>query len=446
LAYSKISYSADGMADSFTVPFEYISQVDVQVSVNGVLKTLGTDYTFPSSSYIKFNAKPTGTVFLQRITPRDHRLVDFQDATVLTESDLDTSAKQSLFIAQESLDTAVGALRVPDTEGTGLVIPAQAVRVNTLLGFDSSGFPVPYAAGTLPNVPLTSYMAAALTKGNASALLAYISDPTTTQALSVGTATLASHAVRKDQLNVGSALSFLSLTVSASGTTSNISIAADELLLRGTDGSPLMTSHVNATLNSNTVGLGGLDTGTLSTSTWYSVWVISNGSTIGIIASLSPTNPTLPAGFTYKARVGWFRTDTTTNKYPLPFIQFGRNVIYSPTSASSLVSYPIMAANYGTAIGLPVATAAFIPPTAVSLRYQAVLFPGTASNSVAGFKVGATDQALSAQSGSWAMNNFGNTSGGEIMLVAPQGSIQYSLTVSSGGSLTLSCAGWMDNL
>lgn len=208
MAYSKITYTADGSADSFTIPFEYINKVDVQVFLNSTRLVFGTDYTFMSDTVLKFTTKPTGTVLIQRVTPRDKRLVDFQDATVLTEADLDTSAKQSLFIAQESLDTADGALRVPASEGAGLVIPTQAVRVNTLLGFDASGNPMAYSAGLLPSLPVTPFMSVALTKTTGPSMLAYLGGAPTSAlsgdssiSFSVAPATLAYHAVRKDQMD-----------------------------------------------------------------------------------------------------------------------------------------------------------------------------------------------------------------------------------------------------
>jgi hypothetical protein len=56
---------------------------------------------------------------------------------------------------------------------------------------------------------------------------------------------------------------------------------------------------------------GGMDTGSVTTSTIYYVYVIKRSDTgvVDSLFSLSPTAPTMPANYDYKQRVGWFRTD-----------------------------------------------------------------------------------------------------------------------------------------
>ncbi|MGQ0595857.1 phage tail fiber domain-containing protein [Aquabacterium sp.] len=162
MSYSKVFYTATGSADSFPIPYEYISTADLRVTVNGILKTIGTDYTFPTPSFLKFAVAPVGLVQIQRVTERGKRLVDFQDATILTEADLDTATKQALFIAQESMDTADGAVLVPQQEAS-ITIPSMTQRANTLLGFDGTGQPVAYAQGTLSGFAVSSFALPLLT-------------------------------------------------------------------------------------------------------------------------------------------------------------------------------------------------------------------------------------------------------------------------------------------
>jgi hypothetical protein len=62
-------------------------------------------------------------------------------------------------------------------------------------------------------------------------------------------------------------------------------------------------------------GNGSLDTGSVGASKTYHVFLIrkdSDGST-DILISLSATAPTMPAGYTYKRRIGCFRTDGSNN-------------------------------------------------------------------------------------------------------------------------------------
>ena len=68
-------------------------------------------------------------------------------------------------------------------------------------------------------------------------------------------------------------------------------------------------------------GVNGLDIGTETPSTWYSIWVIFNPTTntIASILSLSSTSPTLPSGYTHKQRVGWIYNDISSNFITISF-------------------------------------------------------------------------------------------------------------------------------
>lgn len=65
---SSNSYTADGTTKNFEVGFEFISEADIRVIVNGVLKTRGTDYSVQnptagngSKATIAFGTAPTNT-------------------------------------------------------------------------------------------------------------------------------------------------------------------------------------------------------------------------------------------------------------------------------------------------------------------------------------------------------------------------------------------------
>lgn len=58
---------------------------------------------------------------------------------------------------------------------------------------------------------------------------------------------------------------------------------------------------------------GGLDTGSKAVSTWYHVFLISNGTTTDALFSTSATSPTMPNGYTYKRRIGSVKTDSSGN-------------------------------------------------------------------------------------------------------------------------------------
>lgn len=153
---------------------------------------------------------------------------------------------------------------------------------------------------------------------------------------------------------------FTNLKASANGSSAQILISADEILLESAAGTYLTVRSVGATLNSSTVGANGLDVGPLEANTWYSTWIISNGTTAASIASKSATSPALPGGFTHKARTGWFRSGPTGSFFPLAFSQVGRSVVYNTTPL------PVMGSGV-VADNTAVAWATFFPPTVAKI-------------------------------------------------------------------------------
>ena len=104
---SIVNYVADGSTTTFQIPFTYISQSHVNVTVNGVSVTP----TFINDSQINLSPAPAVgfTVTIKRVTPVTP-LVDFTDGSTLFESDLDLAHKQNRFLAEESRDRSDNAI------------------------------------------------------------------------------------------------------------------------------------------------------------------------------------------------------------------------------------------------------------------------------------------------------------------------------------------------
>jgi len=106
-AASFTNHTGNGTAGPFSISFSYLSEAEVDVTVGGVLKTLTTHYTFTSGTQITFtsgNEPGNGVAInIQRDTNITAKKVDFNDGSVLTESDLDTQNDQILFAVQENL-------------------------------------------------------------------------------------------------------------------------------------------------------------------------------------------------------------------------------------------------------------------------------------------------------------------------------------------------------
>ena len=100
--------SSGSTAGPYSISFSYIDEDEVDVTVDGVLKTKTTHYTFASATTIQFtsgnNPANSAAIKFQRDTNIGTKKVDFQDGSVLTETDLDSSTDQLLFGLQELSD------------------------------------------------------------------------------------------------------------------------------------------------------------------------------------------------------------------------------------------------------------------------------------------------------------------------------------------------------
>ena len=117
--------TGNGTAGPFNVSFSYLSEAEVDVTVGGVAKTLGTHYTFSSATQITFTSgnEPGNGVAIkfQRNTNVSSKAVDFNDVSVLTEIDLDNNSDQLLFSMQEIVDSGAGS-NVQSVTGTTPIV------------------------------------------------------------------------------------------------------------------------------------------------------------------------------------------------------------------------------------------------------------------------------------------------------------------------------------
>jgi len=110
MALSYVQYEGNGTQQSFAIPFPYLdkSHIEVRVALDV------TAYTWDDPGTIRITPAPApgAVVEARRITPRDTRMVDFVDSSVLTESDLDLANTQTFYIVQEAIDIAGGTLEL----------------------------------------------------------------------------------------------------------------------------------------------------------------------------------------------------------------------------------------------------------------------------------------------------------------------------------------------
>ena len=101
------NHTGNGTEVNFSISFSYILTSDIDVTVAGVTKTLGTHYTISGSTvtFTSGNVPANGAAIkFQRDTSISTKAVDFQDGSVLTEQDLDNNTNQVLFAQQEIND------------------------------------------------------------------------------------------------------------------------------------------------------------------------------------------------------------------------------------------------------------------------------------------------------------------------------------------------------
>lgn len=142
--------------------------------------------------------------------------------------------------------------------------------------------------------------------------------------------------------------------------TTTVDITAQRVILGTTNGASFLTFSVIESIDITVPGLGGLDTITTpeAASTWYYIWLVSDGSDVSAVFSTSDTAPVLPAGYIYTALLGAIYNDAASNL--ITIWQTDRRTSIATVSITTLVGLtpvdvavpPIAKTSFGTA-GIP---------------------------------------------------------------------------------------------
>jgi len=221
-------------------------------------------------------------------------------------------------------------------------------------------------------------------------------------------------------------------------------ITADQIVLFDDFNNAKLISAVSATLDKTILGaVTGLDTGTIANSTWYYVWAIAKpDGTKGVLMSLSATAPTMPSGYTFKARIGAIKTHSDGTL--LRTLQYGRNIQYINSGSLPLIASGTQGTSPSTYV--TASTTSAVPPTACRISISAV---ATAQGAVLAIAPNGNYGAYNTTSNPppfiLSMDNDAgwgfNTCSGDMMLESTN---IYLISTSTTGKVF--CLGWEDNL
>lgn len=238
--------------------------------------------------------------------------------------------------------------------------------------------------------------------------------------------------------------SFSQLSIKVATTTT---VAVSAAYVTVTDGTNFISVPISATCDLGTSGaVNGLDTGTIATSTWYYIYAISTGSLHGTLASTSATSPTLPSGYTYKARIGAVLTASGVAQL-FGTWQYGKRAQYIVGLAQTSTARRMAngsSGNITTPTWTAIAVANFVPPTATRIALslndgaagQTVMLAPNNSYGAYNSTTNPPVAAISLGTGSAPTTEYA-----EFMLESTN--IYWASDSTNGG---VYCTGWEDNL
>lgn len=217
---------------------------------------------------------------------------------------------------------------------------------------------------------------------------------------------------------------------------SNVTIAVVADFIVTTDGTKFQTTALSQTVNMSTTGVNSLDTGAIAAATWYAIFAVAKpDGTTGGLASLSATSPTMPAGYTYKARIGWVRTAAGSAQL-LGTWQLGRRAQYVVGLAQTTTA--MLVANVASATLSSTSVANFVPSTASDIFVTGENTTVSTTNVIApNGSYAATVSTTNPAPVGGELRQFGGT----FMLESTN-----IFVAGSSGSVNVFCNGWVDNL
>jgi hypothetical protein len=188
MAITSNTYTGNGSNKLFSITFPYLDTTDIDVSLNGVLQTVTTQYSFANATTIEFVTAPSNgaVVLLDRSTDDTALQATFFPGSSIKASDLNYNFDQVLYLSQETANSAANQ----STAGLQAQITAANNTSNTALTTANSANVTANAANTTAN-GIAGTANTALTTANAAEATANGIAATANTALANSTAAVA---------------------------------------------------------------------------------------------------------------------------------------------------------------------------------------------------------------------------------------------------------------
>lgn len=106
MANTYVDYTASASQTDFAFSFPYLEDTHVVVEIDGIDKTITTDFTIPSNGLVRLNSGATAgqLVRVKRVSDFATDLVNFVNGSVLNEADLDKAYQHNRYLNEEAAE------------------------------------------------------------------------------------------------------------------------------------------------------------------------------------------------------------------------------------------------------------------------------------------------------------------------------------------------------
>lgn len=231
------------------------------------------------------------------------------------------------------------------------------------------------------------------------------------------------------------------LQISTPGSSSSLSVtagvAADSTNVAMMTLASAMSKTTGAWSAGN--GNGGLDSSTITSNTWYAVHLIENiaGALGDILFSTSASAPTLPPGYTVFRRIGWMKTDGSSN---------WRKLFQSGNEFQLDVAVTDVSANTSVTSATSTFTLSSTPPASVQARLR-ILYNNTVTNGTGLLVWSGLQSSTQTVSANWTLSSpsTGVLGGMSIHIFTNASQQVFAVSTSSGNNTVyIIVDGWTD--